>query len=350
MSQQQSTPIDTFSIGFEKKSFDETDKSREVAKLIGSNHHEFVIGEKDLSENLHNIILNFDEPFADSSALASYIVANKTKQHVKVALTGDGGDEVFGGYNKYYMGRLNEKYTGILPKKLHEGFYKSLQSVLSSSDDDRGLRFKLKRLLGAINYEGGFYYDIISLGFQEKELSLFLKNGHLSFKGMEHFKEIIGNRNTTLTDFRNIDRLISLEGDMLVKVDRTSMMNSLECRAPFLNKELWNFTSQLPEKYLINGWDKKHILKEAFKAYFPPKFLDRSKKGFGVPVGDWLREELKEELLSYTEETFLEKQGLFHIGALRSLVEDHVSGKIDNTFRVWTFYCFQKWFILIYEA
>lgn len=349
LAKQTSNKIDTFSIGFEKKSFDETDKAREVAKLIGSNHHEFVIGEKDLSENLHNIILNFDEPFADSSALASYIVANKTKQHVKVALTGDGGDEVFGGYNKYYMGRLNEKYTGILPKKLHEGFYKSLQSVLSSSDDDRGLRFKLKRLLGAINYEGGFYYDIISLGFQEKELSLFLKNGHLSLKGMEHFKEIIGNRNTTLTDFRNIDRLISLEGDMLVKVDRTSMMNSLECRAPFLNKELWNFTSQLPEKYLINGWDKKHILKEAFKAYFPPKFLDRSKKGFGVPVGDWLREELKEELLSYTEETFLEKQGLFHIGALRSLVEDHVSGKIDNTFRVWTFYCFQKWYSAIYD-
>ena len=341
--------IDTFSIGFEKRSFDETDKSREVAKIIGSSHHEFIVGEKDLSENLHDIILNFDEPFADSSALASYIVAKRTKQQVKVALTGDGGDEVFGGYNKYYMGRFNEKYTRFLPKKLHEGLYKRVQEILSTSEDNRNLRFKLKRLLDAINYEGGFYYNIISLGFQENELSSYLKERHLSSRGTEYFKEIIGDKNSSLTDFRNIDRLISLEGDMLVKVDRTSMMNSLECRAPFLNKKLWNFTSQLPEKYLINGWDKKHILKEAFKAYFPSKFLDRSKIGFGVPVGDWLRKELKKELLSYTEQAFLEKQGLFHSDAIRSLVRAHVSGKTDNTFKVWTFYCFQKWYKGIYD-
>ena len=135
---------------------------------------------------------------------------------------------------------------------------------------------------------------------------------------------------------------------MLVKVDRTSMLASLECRAPFLNKELWDFTNQLPDSYLINGWDKKHILKEAFKDYFPKDFLNKSKKGFGVPVGDWLRSELRVELLSYIEKSFIEKQNIFQFNTISNLVIKHLEGKVDNTFRVWTFYCFQKWYKGIY--
>ena len=107
LAHQSDKKIDTFSVGFDKKSFDETDKSQTVAKLINSNHHEFRLTENDLAENIDKIILNFDEPFADSSALPTYLVASKTKEFVTVALTGDGGDEVYGGYNQYYMGRLN---------------------------------------------------------------------------------------------------------------------------------------------------------------------------------------------------------------------------------------------------
>ncbi len=132
---------------------------------------------------------------------------------------------------------------------------------------------------------------------------------------------------------------------MLVKVDRTSMLTSLECRTPFLNKELWNFSSQLPENYLIKGWDKKHILKEAFKNYFPNGFLNKSKRGFGLPVGDWLRSFLKKELLSYVELSFLKKQDIFQIEPIIKLVYDHIEARVDNTFSVWTFYCFQKWYV-----
>jgi asparagine synthase (glutamine-hydrolysing) len=349
LAQQSSTNIETFSIGFDEKSFDETDKSRTVAKLINSNHHEFIISEKDLTANIDEIILNFDEPFADSSALASYMVSNKTKEFVTVALTGDGGDEVFGGYNKHYIGKLNQGYTNFVPRSLHNGLVNSISSLLKTNDDNRGFRFKMNRLLKAINYDGDFYYDILTLSFQENELKEILKANDYVEDPLSYYKNRIGNQNKTLTDFRNIDKIISLEGDMIVKVDRTSMLASLECRAPFLNKEIWNFTSQLPEDFLIKGWDKKHILKESFKEYFPKDFLNKSKKGFGVPVGNWLRAGLKKELLSYIDKTFIEKQNIFYFETVSTLVNNHLQGKIDNTFRVWTFYCFQKWYKQTYE-
>lgn len=109
------------------------------------------------------------------------------------------------------------------------------------------------------------------------------------------------------------------------------------------------FYRQLPEDYLINGWDKKHILKESFKNYFPKDFLNKSKKGFGVPVGDWLRADLKNELLSYIDKNYLEKQNIFQFNVVSTMVNNHLEKKIDNSFRVWTFFCFQKWYKQTYE-
>lgn len=334
------TPIDTFSMGFEKKSFDETEKSRLVAKRIGSHHHEFIVKPEDIKEDIHKVLLNYDEPFADSSALPTYLLSKLTSKHVKVALTGDGGDEVFGGYNKYYMGKLNAKYTNFVPKTLHNKISDFVYKLTDSKTDQRGKRYKLKRFLDSLNYDGEFYNNIISLGFQNEELSnLFISNLKSNV-----LNQLVSKNSTTLNDFRSVDKQISLEGDLLVKVDRASMQNSIECRSPFLNKKLWQFTNKLPDNYLINGWNKKHILKEAFKNEFPDNFLNKSKKGFGVPVGDWLRGFLKKELLSYTEEKILIDQGLFNVNYIQELVYNHINQKQDNTFRVWCFYCFQKWY------
>lgn len=336
--------INTFSVGFEKKSFDESDKAKTVAKLIGSNHHEFIINENDLENSIHDIVLNFDEPFADSSCLPTYLVSNKTSQYVKVALTGDGGDEVFGGYNKYYMGRINQKYTNLIPSKVHD-FIKSKASLfLKTKDDSRGKRFKLNRLINSIDYSDNHYWDIISLGFGLNNLSSLLLPSYRIEDPFQYHKNLTKIKSPkNLTDYRIIDKNISLEGDMLVKVDRTSMFASLECRAPFLNREIWNYTNELPEEYLIKGWDKKHILKEAFKEEFPKDFLNKSKSGFGVPVGDWLKSKLRKELVSYIEPDKLKKQSIFQISSIDKLVKDHLKGK-DNTFMVWTFFCFQKWY------
>ncbi|WP_323788850.1 asparagine synthase (glutamine-hydrolyzing) [Psychroserpens sp.] len=350
LSEMKDSKVETFSIGFEKASYDESDKSRVVAELIGSNHHEFIINENDLKHNVDDILLNFDEPFADSSSLPTFLVSNKTRSNVTVALTGDGGDEVFGGYNKYYVGKLNQKYTNAVPKILHNQIDKFSDSFLRRKDDNRGFKYKLNKLIKTISYDDDYYWGIISLGFQNDEINQFLNPDFQSPSVFDYYKaETQISSPKSLNDFRTIDRHISLEGDMLVKVDRTSMMNSLECRAPFLNRELFEFTMTLPEDYLIKKWSKKHILKEAFKEDFPEGFLEKSKQGFGVPVGDWLRDGLRKELESYIESNFLKQQGIFDSNAIINLVNNHLSGKKDNTFKVWTYFCFQKWYTYTYK-
>ena len=349
LSKQSDSKIDTFSIGFDKKSFDETEKSRLVANLIGSNHHEFVISEKDLTAHLDEILLNFDEPFADSSALPSYIVASKTADYVKVALTGDGGDEVFGGYNKYLIGGINQKYTSLVPRFLHQSVLKVANALTKQKGDERGLKFKVRKALNSIDYDDSFFYNIIKLGFTDKEMSIYLNEKDRVKNPLAYYQQKVPHPKN-LTDFRNVDKLISLEGDMIVKVDRTSMLASMECRAPFLTREIWNYTLSLPDEYLLKGNNKKMILKKAFENDFPEQFLEKSKKGFGVPVGDWLRQGMRNELLSYIDDKFLEEQDIFDIQNIKKIVLNHLNSVEDNSFKIWTFYCFQKWYKNTYLA
>jgi asparagine synthase (glutamine-hydrolysing) len=345
LSQTTEKKIDTFSIGFKKASYDETDKSRVVAKIINSNHHEFIIDENDLKNNIHDILVNFDEPFSDTAALPTHLLSEKTREHVTVALTGDGGDEVFGGYNKYYIGKMNKSYTSIVPKGLHKTILGLSNKYLFDKDDTRGKKFQINKLLNAINYNGDFYWDIISLANTSNQISEIISPDYHVDNLFQEYKDIFGNQKIeSLTDFRLVDKILSLEGGMLAKVDRTSMMTSLECRAPFLNKDLWEFTNTLPENYLMKGWNKKYILKEAFRDQFPDEFLEKSKSGFGSPTGDWLRQSLKKELESYIEPNMLKAQGIFNIEFITKLVQDHLESKKDSTFRVWSYYCFQKWY------
>ena len=337
--------IDTFSIGFKKASYDETDKSRVVADMVNSNHHEFIIDEDDLKNNIHEILVNFDEPFSDTAALPTHLLSEKTREHVTVALTGDGGDEVFGGYNKYYIGKMNNRYTGIVPKGFHKTIAGLSNKYLINKDDTRGKKFQINKLLNAIDYDGDFYWDIISLANTSAQLEEIMSPDFYDSNIFQEYKDVLGKQKIeSLTDFRLVDKVLSLEGGMLSKVDRTSMMTSLECRAPFLNKDLWEFANTLPENYLMKGWNKKHILKEAFRDQFPDEFLEKSKSGFGSPTGDWLRQSLRKEIESYIEPELLKSQGIFNIEVITKLVQDHLDSKKDSTFRVWSYYCFQKWY------
>ena len=341
----QKNKIDTFSLGFKNKSYDESNKFRTISNHLNSNHNEIFVDLKDNVFDIDRLLLNYDEPFADSSAIPTFLISKYTSNKVKVVLSGDGGDEVFGGYNKYLMGNINNFYTRLISKSMHKKIKPFLDALLYENNDKRGLKHKLKKVINSIDFDGKYYEKIISLGFSNSELKSIIKEGFF----VENILSDLSKKNIkSISDFRELDRIISLEGDMLVKVDRATMLNSLECRAPFLNYKLWDFISGLPENYLIKNLKKKYLLKESFRNYFPKNFLDKPKKGFEIPVGDWLRNNFKVELLTYIEEEFLTKQKIFNVEMIQELVEDHIESRKDNTFKVWTFFCFQKWYKNIY--
>ena len=329
--------VKTFSIGFDNKKYDESLKAKTVADLINSDHHNIVLQDGDLKSVLDKVLEQFDEPFADSSALPTYLVSKLAANSVKVVLTGDGGDEVFAGYNKHYMNRVNKEYTRLVHPTLHNILKESV--FLNLKNDNRGYWYKLKRLLNSISYEGDFYTRTLSLGFQKEELHFLLKQ--------KEVRDYCSTWNTpsNLYECRQIDRKYSLEGDLLVKVDRMTMMNSIESRSPFLDRSLWNFSNSLPDEFLIKRRSKKYLLKEAFKDDFPAGFLEKSKKGFSVPIGDWLRGSLRNELEQLTSKSFLEKQNLFSFNYIANLKAQHHCGKSDHSFQLWTLYVFQKWYV-----
>ena len=188
--------------------------------------------------------------------------------------------------------------------------------------------------------------NIISLGFlnnEKKDLLIDYTNTTFSKLIDHHY-----NSSSTLSQLaksRFIDINVSLEGDMLVKVDRASMLASLECRSPLLDPRLVNFSFKLPDNFLIKGSQTKYILKETFKNMLPIGLFNLPKSGFGVPVGDWLRNELKFELLDLTKDELLIKQNIFNINYINQIISEHLAKKNDHTFKLWTIFCFQKWWI-----
>lgn len=335
--------IQTFSIGFKDKRFDESDSIRMVAKHLGVENQLFILESDQMIADIDNIIKNYDEPFADSSALPTYQVSKMTRNHVTVALTGDGGDEVFGGYNRYQMAYYAHTYRSLTPQFLHRLIKKTV-NCFETFDDRKSIINKSKRFLNSLGKnEQEDQLNIIKLGFSDVELKKLMlvdidKNTYFNEKYAQ-----AGNF-STLKRSRFLDKSISLEGDMLVKVDRASMLVSLECRSPFLDHRLWEFTNHLPDSFLIKKGNKKRILKDTFEHLLPSFFFNLPKSGFGVPVGEWLRTSLKNELLQVTSACFLKEQAIFNEPYITILVYEHLNNVRDHTFKLWTLYCFQKWY------
>lgn len=347
-----SKPIETFTIGFRNKDFDESGRAQIVANHIQSKHRVHYLDYDDLSNVIDRVLLNYDEPFADSSALPTYLVSQITREHVKVALTGDGGDEVFGGYNRYDMALFGSLFRKFIPNYLHDYGLKPLFANLKLKKDNRGSLFKIKKFINGVSSdERNDVMNIMSLGFLITELSPLLKES--KFINWSDYYNKIYNQTSMLSSLdraRFIDIKISLEGDMLTKVDRASMLASLECRTPMLDHRLVEFSFNLPDKFLINNRSKKYLLKESFKHLLPNNYFNSKKSGFGIPVGDWLRTNLRADLEKLTSYEFIEGQNIFNYAYIKYLVQNHINSIDDNTFKVWTIYCFQKWWIKNYGS
>jgi asparagine synthase (glutamine-hydrolysing) len=342
-----SKSINTFSLVSKNKNFDESVRSNSVSKYLKTIHNPIFIEDDELLCYYENILANFDEPFGDSSAIPTFFISKESKKFVKVVLTGDGGDEVFGGYNRYLMPTLSKNYKQFIPKLIHNKIIKPTINSIKQTSDKRGLLFKVKKLINGVgDSEFEDIINIMSLGYIDNERKLLLNKDYYSNTNDDLLKPLYdsADKMSLLNKSRYLDLLISLEGDMLTKVDRSSMLASLECRAPLLDHRIVEFSFQLPSDFLIKNHNTKYILKDTFKHLLPKGLFDLPKCGFGVPVGEWLRNEFKDDLINLTNSDFLNEQDIFNPYYLQNLVNQHLCRTNDHTFKLWTVFCFQKWY------
>jgi len=340
--------LNTFSIGFKDEPlFDETYYARLVSKKFNTNHTEFKLTNNDLLAHLYDVLDYIDEPFADSSALAVYILSMQTKKHVTVALSGDGADEIFGGYNKHYA-EYNFQKNPILMRFL-AGTEPLLRMFPQSRNSALLNRFRqLHRMaLGAKMSAKNRYWHWCRYADEIQSQNLLISEiNHENYdQRKSDLLKYIDNEIPDLNDILYADVNMVLPYDMLTKVDLMSMANSLEVRVPFLDYRIVNFAFGLPASYKIDGNNRKRILKDTFKNELPDELYTRKKHGFEVPLLKWFNNELKSLITNdLLEDNFIKQQGLFSIVEIRKLKNQVFSDNPhDATARVWALIVFQYW-------
>ncbi len=347
MSQLVSEPVKTFSIGFKEASFDELKYAQLIAKHFRTDHHEFIV-KPDALTILPELIWYFDEPFADSSAIPTYYVAKMTRQHVTVALNGDGGDEAFAGYERYFASRLADYYS-LIPAALRENVIEQLVKNLPESTAKKGFFKRLKRFVKAAGLPSEERYTEWMTTFSD-EMKSFLYTSELK-ENLSHVNSSSflkkAFESAQAGDFLDkllyVDTVTYLPNDLLVKMDRMSMVHSLEARSPFLDHKVMEFAAAIPHNLKLKRMTTKYILKKAMKNLLPQKIISRGKAGFGVPIGVWFKEELKEFAYQILLDKRARKRGYFNSKFIEQLLEEHIMGKIDHGNRIWALLVLELW-------
>ncbi len=344
---QKNKDLQTFSIGFKNnKYFDESLYAEVVAKQYKTQHQTFFLSENEAESEVEHFLNAIDEPFADSSAFNVFVLSKKTKEHVKVVLSGDGADELFAGYNKHHAEWM------IRNQILKTSLLKSVSSVTKLFPASRSGKLsnrirQLERFVSGAKFSpqerywrwASFYEEtkaaeLINLSAREKKDFIALKNSYTSI--------ITDDYNSTLL----ADVNLVLPSDMLTKVDRMSMANALEVRSPFLDYRMVEFAFSLSSKYKIDAHTQKKIVKESCAHLLPPEILNRKKHGFETPVQQWLQGVLKNKVNEYClDKDFIEQQNIFDYTALKQVVEQAVSANAgDATSLVWSVLIFNYWY------
>ena len=340
MAEASGTRVKTFSIGFDVPEFDELEHARTVARHFGTDHHEFVV-KPDAVSILDRLVRHFDEPFADSSAIPTWYVSEMARRHVTVVLSGDGGDELFGGYDRYlphprvvafdrYSPRAFRHVAAIAASRLPHGA-RGKNFLRHVSRDDRG------RYLDAIRFFSADEKPDLLAGDVCRALSSIDPETRLA----RHF-----GRFAALpwpSQMMRFDAETYLPEDVLTKVDRMSMAHSIESRVPLLDNQVIAFASSLPAAMKIKAGRRKHVLKEVAATLLPAKILNRRKQGFGVPLGSWFRGNLRELFADTLLSATALQRGYFQPLFVRRLVDEHLAGKRDHTLRLWQLVVFERW-------
>jgi asparagine synthase (glutamine-hydrolysing) len=328
--------VQTYSIGFHSAAFNEAHQAKQVANYLGTNHHEEILS-PDPALVIEKISQVLDQPFADSSIVPTYLLAKFARENLIVALGGDGGDEVFGGYDRYLAAPLLQKanlFLGLVQTGL--GFIGELSGTKQR---------KFKRLQSQLKFEANLadrYSSILSLT-QSEELKTLLQpnfysnNAHLKYLDEFSLGEVSGLDRMTRSD------LISyLPGDLLVKVDIATMANSLELRSPMLDVTVVEWGLSLPRQYKIKGTETKHILKDVARSLVPRELIDRPKMGFGIPRAEWLRNEMKEMSFELLTDTTSIQRGWFNPSEVKKTLDIHMSGE-DKDNLIWPMLMLELW-------
>jgi asparagine synthase (glutamine-hydrolysing) len=348
MARNSSRPVKTYSIGYaDMPMFDETGYARDVARMHRTDHHEIRLKAADIITAIPDVLNSFDEPFADSSAVPTFVVSRETVKEVKVALSGDGGDELFAGYRMYQGEHLYASYALIPPfvrKRVIEPFILSLPESRDRHILERVRRLK-KFVRGAGNsFEDRFFAwnEILSRDLKEK---LLVRPDRMD---LDHGKRLFSERlNEMKSD--DINRMLyadlkeSLPGDMLRKVDAMSMLNSLEVRVPLLDHRVCELAFSIPGDLKIRKGIGKYILMETFRDILPQSLHRRPKWGFEMPVSQWLKKDLHYLIDDYLAEKVISRQGIFHYAQVKDLVDGLMSGRRDTSWQLWNLIAFQAW-------
>lgn len=342
--------LKTFSIGFTDASFDESAHARKVAKHLGTDHHEDILNPQALLELVPRLTQLLDEPFGDASVIPTYMLSRFARQHVTVALGGDGGDELFAGYPTYQAQKLAAVYDALPDglRKLVGGTGRLVASRLPVNTNNLSLDFKLKRFTGALDAPAlERHFQWLGSFTPGEQLALFTPEVRAALAADDPYDQMRGvwaeGAGRGVSRYLHLDASTYLPDDILVKVDRASMATSLEVRAPFLDHTLVEFIAGLPAHYKLHGFTTKYLLKRAAGKWLPEEILNRPKKGFGIPVAKWFQGELRSTMLDVFAPERLREAGLFEVAAVEKLVKDHLDGVRDNRKPLWTLFMFELW-------
>ncbi|MDP6077025.1 MAG: asparagine synthase (glutamine-hydrolyzing), partial [Acidimicrobiales bacterium] len=359
MQRQSSVPVRTFTIGFSEPAYDESGYAAEVAEVLGTDHTDLVVSPDDAMRVIPDLPRIWDEPFADSSQIPTFLVSRMAREHVTVTLSGDGGDELFGGYDRYQQVERLERIRGLLPsgaRRLLGGAlgrpavetWDRLGSKLPRQLVPSGLRHrtghrmhKLARLLTAHNAPD-VYASLMSVENSGDSLVLGADDTPPAFGGIHtgQLEEFGAFERAML-----IDTLTYLPGDLLTKVDRASMAVSLEVRVPFLDPDLIRFAWGLSHNHRVRNGQGKWVLRELLRRSLPDHLIDRPKMGFGVPVGQWLQGPLRTWADDLLDPSLVKEQGLLDPAVVEQRWRAHRDGHADLTFQIWSLLMFQAWLV-----
>ncbi len=338
--------LKTFSVGFKESSYDERTHANTIARLFKTQHHEQILDAQRMIEIIPKIFTKLDEPFADASIIPTFLLSQFTREHVTIALGGDGGDELFSGYDPFLAHYFANKFEKFIPQNMSKKIAKILQK-LPVSNKNMSFEFRLKTFIAGL-YQPVEIRNQIWMGAFNSNREIF----------QPHILEQISENNPykILTDFsgKNIfanwnDKISAifqeyyLSDDILVKIDRASMLNSLEARSPFLDSNVVDFANNLPMKMKFRNLTRKYILKKMLENKLPNKIIHRKKKGFGIPLTSWINNELKDEITHTLSKKKIDDEGIFNSSYTEKILKEHQNNKKDNRKQIWSLYIFHKW-------